>query len=69
VSEENVQLVRGVLEAYVALLYNQRQRGRHSGIWTDLPPYAQVFTVRDGKLVRWRTFPDQYSALNAVGLA
>jgi hypothetical protein len=48
---------------------DQRQRGRHSGIWTERPPYAQVFTVRDGKLVRWRTFPDQAAALSAVGLA
>jgi ketosteroid isomerase-like protein len=52
----------------VALLRNQRQWGRHTGICTELPPYAQVFTLRDGKLVRWRTFPDQESALRAVGL-
>ncbi len=52
----------------VALICNQRQRGRHSGIWTELPPYAQVFILRDGKLVRWRTFPDQESALKAAGL-
>jgi hypothetical protein len=42
--------------------------GRHSGIWTDLPPYAQVFTMREGNLVRRQTFPDQASALSAVGL-
>lgn len=29
----------------------------------------EVEDVRDGKLVRWRTFPDQQSALSAVGLA
>jgi ketosteroid isomerase-like protein len=52
----------------VALFRNQRQWGRHTGICTELPPYAQVFTLRDGKLVRWRTFPDQESALKAVGL-
>ena len=67
--EFEVEDVLGAGDDVVALLHNQRQRGRHSGIWTDLPPYAQVFTLRDGKLVRWRTFPDQASALSAVGLA
>jgi ketosteroid isomerase-like protein len=52
----------------IALFRNQRQWGRHTGICTELPPYAQVFTLRDGKLVRWRTFPDEESALKAVGL-
>jgi ketosteroid isomerase-like protein len=52
----------------VALIRNQRQWGRHTGICTELPPYAQVFTIRNGKLVRWRTFPDQEQALKAVGL-
>jgi ketosteroid isomerase-like protein len=64
--------VEDVLDAgddVVALIRNQRQWGRHTGIATELPPYAQVFTVRDGILVRWRTFPDQRSALAAVGLA
>jgi hypothetical protein len=27
-----------------------------------------VFTMRDGKLVRWRAFPDHQSALKAAGL-
>ena len=32
---------------------DQRQRGRTAGSGPScLPPYAQVFTVRDGKLVR-----------------
>jgi len=52
----------------VVLIRNQRQWGRHTGICTELPPYAQVFTIHDGVLVRWRTFPDQESALQAVGL-
>jgi ketosteroid isomerase-like protein len=51
-----------------ALFHNQRQWGRHTGICTELPPYAQVFTLREGKLVRWRTFPDQDAALKAAGL-
>ncbi len=64
--------VEDVLDAgdeVVVLIRNQRQWGRHSGICTELPPYAQGFTVREGKLVRWRTFADQESALKAAGLA
>ena len=60
--------LRGAGDEVVALITNQRQWGRHTGICTEVPPYAQVFTVREGKLVRWRTFPDQASALEAVGL-
>jgi ketosteroid isomerase-like protein len=63
--------VQDVLDAgdhVVALIRNQRQWGRHTGICTELPPYAQVFTVRDGSLTCWRTFPNQRSALEAVGL-
>jgi ketosteroid isomerase-like protein len=53
----------------VALIRTQRQWGRHSGIVTDMPPYGIVFTVRDGKVVRWRSFPSQEAALEAVGLS
>ena len=63
--------IEDVLDAgddVVVLIRNQRQWGRHTGICTELPPYAQVFTMREGKIVRWRTFPDQMSALKAVGL-
>jgi ketosteroid isomerase-like protein len=52
----------------VALIRNQRQWGRHSGIATEMPPYGLVFTIRDGKVVRWRSYPDQRSALEAAGL-
>jgi ketosteroid isomerase-like protein len=52
----------------VMLIRNQRQFGRHSGIATEAPPYAMVFTLRAGKVVRFRIFPDHESALRAVGL-
>jgi ketosteroid isomerase-like protein len=52
----------------VLLLHNQEQWGRHSGISIEMPPYAMVFTIRGGKVVRWRAYPDQQSALEAVGL-
>jgi ketosteroid isomerase-like protein len=64
-----VQDVRDAGDEVVALISNQRQWGRHTGICTELPPWAMVFTFRDGKLVRWRTFPDHESALEAVGLS
>jgi hypothetical protein len=53
----------------VVLICNQRQWGRYTGIVTELPPYALVYTFRDGKVVRFRAFPDQGAALKAVGLA
>jgi ketosteroid isomerase-like protein len=53
----------------VALIRNQRQWGRHSGIVTEVEPYGLVFTIRDGKVVRWRAYPDQDSALEAAGLS
>jgi ketosteroid isomerase-like protein len=53
----------------VALINNQRQWGRHSGIATEVPPYAIVFSFHGGKVVRWCAFPDQRSALKAAGLS
>jgi ketosteroid isomerase-like protein len=53
----------------VALIRNQRQWGRQSGIVTEVPPYGLVFTIRGGKVVRWRAYPDQESALQAAGLS
>jgi ketosteroid isomerase-like protein len=64
--------IQDVLDAgdeVVVLIRNQRQWGRHSGILTELPSYAMVFTFRDGKIVRFRNFPDHESALKAVRLA
>ena len=63
--------VQDVLDAgdnVVALIHNQRQWGRHSGLATVVPPYALVFTIRDGKVTRWRSYPNQQEALEAVGL-
>jgi ketosteroid isomerase-like protein len=67
--EFEVEDVLNAGDDVVALIINQRQWGRHSGIATELPPYAQVFTMRDGKLIRWRTFPNHVEALEAVGLS
>jgi len=64
--------VHDVLDAgdnVVALVRNQRQWGRHSHIATDMPSYGLVFTIRNGKVVRWQSFMDERSALEAVGLS
>jgi ketosteroid isomerase-like protein len=53
----------------VALIRRQRHWGRQSAIETEAPPYALVFTIRGGKVVRWRNFPEQADTLEAVGLA
>jgi len=53
----------------VALLSNQRQWGRHSGLETEFPPYGLVFTVKAGKVTRWRAYPTQEEALAAAGIA
>jgi ketosteroid isomerase-like protein len=34
-----------------------------------MAPYGLVFTIRAGKVVRWRAFPDRESALEAAGLS
>ena len=64
-----VEDVRDAGDEVVALIRNQVQTGRHSGIETEMPPYALVFTFRDGKVVRWTSYLDQESALRAVGLS
>jgi ketosteroid isomerase-like protein len=69
---ENIEFeLQDVVDAgdeVVALICNQRQWGRHSGLVTEMPPYGLVFTIRDGKVVRWRSYPSQESALEAAGL-
>ncbi|MGA6948861.1 MAG: nuclear transport factor 2 family protein [Solirubrobacterales bacterium] len=67
--EFEVQDVLDGGDEVVALIRNQRQWGRHSRIATEMPPYGLVFTIRDGKVVRWRSYPNQQSALEAAGLS
>jgi ketosteroid isomerase-like protein len=45
-----------------------RGRGKGSGVEVEWPQW-QVFTLRDGKAVRWRLFSDRREALKAAGLA
>jgi ketosteroid isomerase-like protein len=64
--------IQDVVEAgddVVLLIQNQRQWGRHSGLETEFPSYAMVFTFRGGKVVRQRHYLDQAEALEAAGLS
>src|SRR5687768_14737800 len=64
-----VEGIRDGGDHVVALICNQRQWGRHSGIETKVPPYGLVFSFRGGKVVRWCAYSDQESALKAAGLS
>ena len=64
-----IQDVRDAGDEVVALIHNQRQWGRHTGIEVEIEPYAIVFTFREDKVVRWRRYNDQASALEAAGLS
>ena len=59
--------VRAVGPDKVLLLSVERFKGR-DGIELGAP-FAGVFTLRDGKIVRWQAFWDRRTALEAVGLA
>ena len=51
----------------VVSILNQRMRGRTSGAEVEWSSYAQVWTVRDGKIVRVEFFPTRAEALEAAG--
>jgi ketosteroid isomerase-like protein len=64
-----IDAVRDAGDDVLLLIRNQRQWGRHTGIATELPTMAMVFTLRGGKVVRVRTYTDQHAALEAAGLS
>jgi ketosteroid isomerase-like protein len=51
----------------VVLIARESGRGKGSGIEIDQRVYG-VFTLRDGKIVRWKGFIDRDQALEAAGL-
>src|SRR2546423_5686421 len=67
--EFDIQDIVDAGDQIVVLICNQRQWGRYTGIVSEIPPFALVYAFRDGKIVRFRAFPDHESALKAVGLA
>jgi ketosteroid isomerase-like protein len=66
--EFEVEAVRDAGDDVVLLTRNQRQWGRHTGIASEFPSMAMVFSFRGDKVVRVRTYTDQHAALEAAGL-
>ena len=54
---------------HVVALLTQRMKGRSTGIDVQLGRYAQVFTLRDGLLTRWKCYGEPADALEAAGLS
>lgn len=52
---------------HVVTTVHQRGRGKASGAEVE-GTFTFVFTVKEGKLVRWQMFVDEARALKAVGL-
>lgn len=52
---------------HVLTTVRQRARGKRSGVEVE-GVLTFVFTLKAGKLVRWRMFADEAKALEAVGL-
>jgi ketosteroid isomerase-like protein len=53
----------------VVVRIRQGGRGKRSGVDVEMPPYWQVYRLRDGRAVRIEVYRDQAEALKAVGLA
>ena len=58
------------IDAGEAVVVRCRQggRGKHSGVEVEMPPYWQVYRLRDGRAVRIEVYDDQGEALKAVDL-
>jgi ketosteroid isomerase-like protein len=63
--EELIDAGDQVVMAYTG----HRLRGTGSGVEVELPPYAWVQTLRDGKIVRATFYMDKAEALEAAGLS
>ena len=48
--------------------FTLRGRGKHSGVETSWEPLS-VWTVQEGRLIRWLGFTDRDEALEAAGLS
>ena len=65
--EVEAQEFRDLRDEHVVLLSHFRWRGPASGIVIE-SPLGQVFTIRDGKIVRSMDYLSHADALKAVGL-
>ena len=52
----------------VVVSIRQRGQGKGSGVWAELS-HSQVWTFRDGKVVRWAMYQTIDEALRAAGTA
>jgi uncharacterized protein len=52
---------------HVIVAVRHRARGKSSGVDVDMPSF-QVWTLRDGKVVRYRGFSSREEAVEAAGL-
>jgi ketosteroid isomerase-like protein len=52
----------------VVVFQRMNTRGRTSGVEMDFSDYAQLWTLRDGKVVRMQFYADRDDALRAAGL-
>jgi ketosteroid isomerase-like protein len=52
----------------VVSILTQRMRGRTSGLMAEWRSYAQVWALRDGKVIRVEFFATRDAALEAVGV-
>jgi len=53
----------------VLSILSQRMRGRTSAVELEWNSYAQVWTIRDGKVIRVQFFANRDEALEAAGLS
>jgi ketosteroid isomerase-like protein len=53
----------------VVVLIDQKMRARSSGIEVPFGRYAQVVTLRDKLIVRWKFYLSQAEALKATGVS
>jgi ketosteroid isomerase-like protein len=51
----------------VLVLSRQSGRGKRSSVPLDIE-YGDIFTIRNGKIVRWENYPKRGDALAAAGL-
>ena len=54
-------------DEHVVVALHQRALGKHSGVPVDIH-IGQVWTLREGKALRWRIYRSKEEALGAVGL-
>jgi ketosteroid isomerase-like protein len=52
---------------HVVVGVRHRGRGKASGIEVDMPQF-QVYTLRDGRIIRYRGFRTRAEALGAAGI-